>query len=233
MRGGTPLHPLRPPYSPCPCGGRSLCRMTCTLSAARRRGQSARIFPLRGRYARLLRRSRVAGITSASRLAGLMGLFAAFALSGGAPSPALRFHLERRGAISSVSTPTSDFYFSCAGWWLLPGVRASPPGGILFSFLTLDCGFCPVSGRGRLRGGRQGAGKAIINKVAVRNLQSFAIKTQHTFNIFFLLYCWLSKFTNFGIKILTIHGVWTISFQTKFNKFPYQKREIFLYFPRI
>ena len=127
VRGGTPLHPLRPPYSPCPCGGRSLCRMTCTLSAARRRGQSARIFPLRGRYARLLRRSRVAGITSAFRLAGLMGLFAAFALSGGAPSPALRFHLERRGAISSVSTPTSDFYFSCAGWWLLPGVRASPP----------------------------------------------------------------------------------------------------------
>ena len=48
-------------------------------------------------------------------------------VSGGAPSPALRFNLERRGAISSVSTPTSNFYFSCAGWWLLPGVRASPP----------------------------------------------------------------------------------------------------------
>ena len=121
------------------------------------------------------------------------------------------------------------FIFLALGGGFCPVSGRRPPGGILFSFLTLDCGFCPASGRGRLRGGRQGAGKAIINKVAVRNLQSFAIKTQHTFNIFFLLYCWLSKFTNFGIKILTIHGVWTISFQTKFNKFPYQKRERFFY----
>ena len=39
VRGGTPLHPLRPPYSPCPCGGGRHCRMSCTLSVARRRGQ--------------------------------------------------------------------------------------------------------------------------------------------------------------------------------------------------
>ena len=57
--------------------------MSYTLSAARRWGQSARIFPLRGRYARLLRRSRVAGIASAPRLAGLMGTFPAFALRDG------------------------------------------------------------------------------------------------------------------------------------------------------
>ena len=29
---------LRPPYSPCPCGGGRHCRMSCSLSAARRRG---------------------------------------------------------------------------------------------------------------------------------------------------------------------------------------------------
>lgn len=104
VRGGTPLHPLRPPYSPCPCGGGRLCRMSCTLSAARRRGQSARIFPLRGRYARLLRRSRVAGIASAPRLAGLLRIFPACALSGREEageklrSPAIRQGwLPRRG----------------------------------------------------------------------------------------------------------------------------------------
>ena len=57
--------------------------MSCTLIAARRRGQSARIFPLRGRYARLLRRSRVAGIAFAPRLAGLVGFFSVCALRGG------------------------------------------------------------------------------------------------------------------------------------------------------
>ena len=37
---GMPLYtPLRPPYSPCPGGGRRFYRMSYTLSAARRRGQ--------------------------------------------------------------------------------------------------------------------------------------------------------------------------------------------------
>ena len=75
VRGGTPLHPLRPPYSPCPCGGGRRCRMSYTLAVARRGGRSARIFPLCGRYARLLRRSRCAGIAFAPRLAGLVGFF--------------------------------------------------------------------------------------------------------------------------------------------------------------
>ena len=81
---GVPLYtPYDPRTPPCPCGGGRRCRMSCTLSAARRRGRSAQIFPLRGRYARLLRRSRCAGIAFAPRLAGRMGLFSAFALRGG------------------------------------------------------------------------------------------------------------------------------------------------------
>ena len=172
--------------------------MSYTLSAARRRGQVGAHLPALRAICAPAAALPLRGDRLRARLAGRMGFFGAYALSGGSGLP-FRYAAKRQGR---------DM------------------------FLLLD-GCCPALGRGRLHGGRQGAGKAIINKVAVRNLQSFAIKTQHTFNIFFLLYCWLSKFTNFGIKILTIHGVWTISFQTKFNKFPYQKREIFLYFPRI
>ena len=76
----TPYDPRTPP---CPRGEGRSCRITCTLSAARRRGPrraSSRASP--GRYARLLRRSRVVGIASAPRLAGLLRTFPARALSG-------------------------------------------------------------------------------------------------------------------------------------------------------
>ena len=70
--------------------------MSYPLSAARRRGQSAHIFPLRGRYVRLLRRSRVAGITSAPRLAGVRDTFPACALRGGERSPVPPGHRSDR-----------------------------------------------------------------------------------------------------------------------------------------
>ena len=51
------------------------------------------------------------------------------------------------------------FSFFAAGSWLLPGIWAWSPGAFLFfSFFSppLADGCCPASGRGRLRGGRQG-----------------------------------------------------------------------------
>ena len=41
------------------------------------------------------------------------------------------------------------------------GVLRGVP-SFLFSFLPLDCGFCPASGRGRLRGGRQGVSSSFF-----------------------------------------------------------------------
>ena len=137
----TPVHPL------CPCGGGRLCRATCTQSSARRRGRSARIFPLRGRYARLLRRSRVAGIASAPRLAGLLGTFPACALSGGE-------HFPQDGAHSSVRRVSPD-----GGRFLhgaFPQSANSLLTGSFFIFLPLAGGFSPAWGRGSLRGWRQG-----------------------------------------------------------------------------
>ena len=49
VRGASPSTPPTTPVLPLvPCGGGRRCRMSCALSAARRRGKSARIFPLRG-----------------------------------------------------------------------------------------------------------------------------------------------------------------------------------------
>ena len=85
--GGERGKPLYTPYDPrtplarVAAGVTVACRVPCLPLAAG--GKSARIFPRCGRYARLLRRSRVAGIVSAPRLAGLMGFFSAFALKGG------------------------------------------------------------------------------------------------------------------------------------------------------
>ena len=45
VRGAGPSTPPTTPILPCPCGGGRLCRMTCPLPTARRRGPSARIFP--------------------------------------------------------------------------------------------------------------------------------------------------------------------------------------------
>ena len=42
---GKPLYTPYDPYTPCLRGGGRPCRMLCTLSAARRWGRSARIFP--------------------------------------------------------------------------------------------------------------------------------------------------------------------------------------------
>ena len=132
VRGASPSTPPATPVLPLvSCGGGRRCRMSYTLSAARRMGQSARIFPLRGRYARLLRRSRVAGIASAPRLAGLV-FFSGFRVARRGASPsAWRFPSDRRKVISSVSA-YKRFFLPLAG------------------------GFSPASGCGSLRGWRQG-----------------------------------------------------------------------------
>ena len=98
MRGASPSTPPTTPYTPCPRGEGRHCRMSCTLSAARRWGQAARIFPRCGRYARLLRRSRCAGIASAPRLAGTAGYFPACALRDGQHPPYETFSRARRAA---------------------------------------------------------------------------------------------------------------------------------------
>ena len=71
VRGASPSTPPTTPYSPCPEGEGHLYRMmypTLPLAAGGNRCASSRA--LRGRYAHLLRRSRLAGIASAPRLAG-------------------------------------------------------------------------------------------------------------------------------------------------------------------
>ena len=101
VRGASPSTPPTTPVLPLVRvaeGATVACRIPCPPLAAG--GKSARIFPLRGRYARLLRRSRVAGIASAPRLAGLVGIFWAFALKGGERSPLFVMQRKRWGTKS-------------------------------------------------------------------------------------------------------------------------------------
>ena len=82
MRGAAPSTPPTTPYTP--LSARRWESLSFVIYPARRSpqgGRSARIFPLRGRYARLLRRSRVAGIASAPRLARLTGHFSGLCLA--------------------------------------------------------------------------------------------------------------------------------------------------------
>ena len=110
VRGGTLYTPYDPrtPLARVAAGVTVACRVPCPSLAAG--GKSARIFPRCGRYARLLRRSRVAGIASAPRLAGLMGFFSAFALKGG--ERRLLFVMQR-----------SDGWQACFSRWSFAAVQ--------------------------------------------------------------------------------------------------------------